>query len=118
MRPPLVYVAGPYAAPDPVLNTRRAFQAGLEVYESTGFPVVVPHLTLLGHAMFPRDIDFWYEFDLVVLRRCDVLLRLPGESTGADREVAEAHARGIPVVRWMENRRHLNDLLALAEAFT
>lgn len=93
---PLVYVAGPYTNPDPVLNTREAFQHGLTIYESTGCPVIVPHLTLLGHAMFPRDIDFWYEFDLAQVAKCDVVYRFPGASTGADKEVAFAIQQGIP----------------------
>lgn len=94
---PLVYIAGPYANPDPVLNTRRAFEAGLAIYEVSGCPVIVPHLTLLGHAMFPRDVEFWYEFDLAQLAKCDLMLRLPGDSTGADREEQCALELGMPI---------------------
>jgi hypothetical protein len=32
-----------------------------------------------------------------LLAHCDAVLRLPGESTGADRDVAIAAERGIPV---------------------
>ena len=35
--------------------------------------------------------------DLRLVERCDVLVRLPGDSAGADREVAHARRRGIPV---------------------
>jgi hypothetical protein len=32
-----------------------------------------------------------------LLQHCDAVLRLPGESTGADNDVRIAHERGIPV---------------------
>jgi len=32
-----------------------------------------------------------------LLERCDAVLRLPGESRGADQDVAIARERGIPV---------------------
>lgn len=82
----LVYVAGPYALPDPVENTHKAIKAADELIE-LGFIPVVPHLSLLWHIVSPKGADFWYAYDLEILRRCDALLRLPGESRGADGEV-------------------------------
>lgn len=35
-------------------------------------------------------------YDLAWLERCDALLRVPGPSAGADREVAHARERGLP----------------------
>jgi hypothetical protein len=32
-----------------------------------------------------------------LLQHCDAVLRLPGESTGADQDVAIARERGLPV---------------------
>lgn len=92
----LVYVAGPYTNPDPVLNTHVAIDAWAELSEA-GYVPFVPHLNLLIHLVHPRPEDFWYEYDLQFLARCDVLLRLPGESKGADVEAAFARDRGIPV---------------------
>jgi hypothetical protein len=34
-----------------------------------------------------------------LLQHCDAVLRLPGESTGADQDVAIARERGLPVYR-------------------
>lgn len=49
----------------------------------------------------------WIEIDLVFVERSDAVLRLPGESVGADMEVAHAHKIGCPVfedvrdvIRW------------------
>ena len=57
----------------------------------------VPHTTLLIQLLHPREQNFWYDYDLYLLDRCDYLLRLPGESPGADIEVAYAHRHDIPV---------------------
>lgn len=37
-----------------------------------------------------------------LLQHCDAVLRLPGESTGADNDVRIAHERGIPVYTSIE----------------
>lgn len=93
---PLVYVAGPYTRPDPVLNTRTACLLADQLV-AAGAAVFVPHLTLLWHAISPADVEEWYERDLAVLAHCQAVALLPGESTGADREVGFARARDIPV---------------------
>src|SRR4051794_18256077 len=94
-RKPLVYIAGPYTHPDPVLNVRRA----VEVAEWLGPDIVsvVPHLTMLWHLVSPHPLEWWYARDLDLLAHCHALWRMDGESTGADAEVAFAHERGIPV---------------------
>ena len=100
---PLVYVAGPYRTPDPVVNTRNAVLAGDELNDTGLVTAFVPHLTLLWHIVCPHcDLTaagqaYWYEYDMTVLNRSDALYRLPGESTGADAEMAFAVERGTPV---------------------
>ena len=96
-RKPLIYIAGPYTHGDPVTNTRDAVEEGMRIYEATGAGVIVPHLSLLAHVMFPRPLDYWYNFDLAQLIYCDAVYRLDGPSHGADREVAFAEEHGIPV---------------------
>jgi nucleoside 2-deoxyribosyltransferase len=93
---PLVYLASPYSRPDPVANTNRVVLAATAMCQAGHVTPVVPHLTMLWHSIAPQDLEFWYEYDLAVLARCDALLRMPGESTGADAEVAFAIERGIP----------------------
>jgi nucleoside 2-deoxyribosyltransferase len=94
---PLVYVAGPYSRPDPVENTHRTIRIASELCAEGLVTPVVPHLTMLWHAVEPHPLEHWYEYDLAVLARCDALLRLEGASTGADAEVEFARAREIPV---------------------
>ena len=92
----LIYIAGPYTDPDPVSNTRRAIDA-FNVLVDAGFTPFVPHLTLFIDIIHQQSASFWYAYDLELLERCDVLLRLSGDSWGADREVEFATDHGIPV---------------------
>jgi len=92
-----VYIAGPYTHPDPVVNTHNAIMAGDEVARLGHIPFI-PHLNIQWHIVCPHDSDFWCEYDLKWLELCDVLLRLPGKSYGADLEVQYARKRNIRVI--------------------
>jgi uncharacterized protein DUF4406 len=94
---PLVYLAGPYAKPDPVVNTRNAITVAERLAESGRVVCHIPHLTLLHHLVAPHPVDHWYAWDLAVLSRCDAVYRMPGQSTGADREAAFGEQMGVPV---------------------
>ena len=95
-----VYVAGPYTG-DIVQNTRRAILAGEDV-AARGFFPVVPHVSMIWDMACPHDAQWWYDYTLELMRRCDAVLRLPGASTGGDNEVAHAKELGIPVFNNME----------------
>lgn len=94
---PMVYVAAPYSRPDPVENTHRLIHEVSSIVDDGVVTPIPPHLTLLWHLVLPRPLDFWYAIDLATVARCDAVLRIPGESTGADAEVAFAESEGIPV---------------------
>lgn len=80
------------------VNTRKAVLAGEELLNA-GYIPFVPHLTLFWETITgPREWEDWLDYDENWLRRCDCVLRLDGESRGAEREVAFARERGIPVV--------------------
>lgn len=81
-----IYIAGPYTKGDQVQNVRNAIEAG-DILRNFGFIPFIPHLNMLWHAIFPHNADYWYEWDIEWLKQCDVLIRLPGESVGADREM-------------------------------
>jgi hypothetical protein len=94
----MVYIAGPYSRIDPVENTHRTIKVADELLASGLVTPVVPHpLTMTWHLVSPKEYQTWLDYDLEVLARCDAVLRLPGESTGADGEERFAAGRGIPV---------------------
>lgn len=91
-----VFVSGPYTAPDPVLNVRAAIHAAALLLDAGLIPYV-PHTTHLWHLVDPRPYEDYLTMDLAWVRKCDAVLRLPGHSPGADREVALAEELGLPV---------------------
>lgn len=91
-----VYIAGPYTKGDVAVNVRNAILVAERIVDAGHVPYV-PHLTHFWHLVKPHAINFWYEYDLSWLAVCDCLIRLPGESTRADNEVAEAKKLGISV---------------------
>lgn len=111
-----VYVAGPMASSgDYVENVRIGVAAGEGILKHGGIPFV-PHLSALWQFISPHsEYEFWLPMDLAWLSKCDALLRLPGESYGADEEEKFARAVGIPVfyrltdvISWLE--REGNDV--------
>lgn len=104
-----LYIAGPYTRPDPVINTHKAIQVATYLQEFTEWVPHLPHTTLLWHAVTPRPIEFWYELDLAHMEVCNAVVRLPGESTGADAELEHAAKIGLRVVNF-------EDLPARAQA--
>ena len=109
-----VYVAGPYTAPTPEAvqaNVDRAVDVGNRLLD-LGFRPYVPHLSHYQHARKARHYEEWMALDFAWLEACDLLLRLHGTSSGADREVEHAKRKRIPVVHsiaevlaWMPRRK-------------
>lgn len=97
-----VYIAGPYTGEEE-LNTVKALAAAEYVIERGDCPFV-PHLSHWWHKVYEHSYEFWMELDRQWLARCDILVRLPGLSSGADREVAWMHEHRKPVYTWDEYR--------------
>jgi hypothetical protein len=91
-----IYVAGPYTKGDVVVNVRNAILAADRLLKA-GHEPFVPHLNHFWHLVCPGDYEQWLRLDLKWLPTCDYILRLPGESAGADREVALATSLGMRV---------------------
>ncbi|MFL0411418.1 DUF4406 domain-containing protein [Microbacterium paludicola] len=109
-KPMLILIAGPYASGtdgDPTLmarNLRRLEEAAWPIFQAGHVPMIgewvaLPVLSSAG-ATRPSDplaAEVMYPTAERLLQHCDAVLRLPGESRGADRDVAIARDRGIPV---------------------
>lgn len=94
---PVLYIAGPYTNPDPVENTNATVKFASKLWDSGLAYPMVPHLSMLWHAITPRPVEDWYEIDLAHMLRCDGVIRLPGKSSGSDNEVQFAIEHGLPV---------------------
>lgn len=92
----IVYIAGPYTKGDVAQNVRNAILAADHLIGEGHVPYI-PHLTHFWHLLSPKPYEFWIDYDLLWLEKCDCILRLQGESAGADMEVVEATRLGKPV---------------------
>lgn len=91
-----IYIAGPYTHGDTAINVRNAYSAANQLAD-LGFAPFVPHATHFWHMLFPRPYEFWLDLDNQFLPLCQAVLRIPGPSTGADKEVRLAERIGVPV---------------------
>lgn len=91
-----IYIASPYTNPDPCANTHKAIMVANKLLD-IGYIPFVPHLSHFWHTITPRQYEDWTKIDNEFLKCCDCVLRLEGESKGADKEVELAKQLGIPV---------------------
>jgi hypothetical protein len=91
-----VYIAAPYSLGDIFINIRTVIEVADELLDE-GYVPFVPHLTGFWHFHSPKHYDEWLDYDNEWLQVCDCLLRLDGNSSGADREVNEMTKLGRPV---------------------
>ncbi|ATY16845.1 DUF4406 domain-containing protein [Amycolatopsis sp. AA4] len=106
----MILIAGPYASGtggDPELmarNLKRLEEAAWPVFQAGHVPMIgewvaLPVLKSAG-ASGPADplaAEVMYPTAERLLQHCDAVLRLPGDSRGADQDVAIAQGRGLPV---------------------
>jgi len=105
----MILIAGPYRSgtgDDPGLmarNLRRLEDAAWPLFRAGHLPVIgewvaLPVLRAAGGTLNdPLAEMIMYPTARRLIERCDAILRLPGESRGADLDVAQARERGIPV---------------------
>jgi len=91
-----IYIASQYSIGDHALNTRSSLLVADELLK-LGFVPFAPLLSHFWHFLSPKNWDTWLEYDIQWMLVCDCVLRVPGASKGADREVDIALTEGIPV---------------------
>ncbi len=97
-----VYVAGPYTKGDVAINVRNAISTAEAIMQARHFPFI-PHLTHFWHMLFAGPYYQWMALDMEWLEQCEALVRIPGESAGADKEVQHAKKMGIPIYFGLES---------------
>src|SRR4051794_14861762 len=114
--PMMILIAGPYRSgtgDDPDLmaqNLDRLGEAAWPVFRSGHIPMIgewvaLPTLKSAGAEgpLSPLAEAVMYPTAERLLAHCDAVLRLEGESRGADQDVAIAQERGLPVYHRVED---------------
>lgn len=96
-----VYIASPYTNGDMAKNVKVQMDCFDELMNH-GFAPFIPLLSHFQHLVHPRSYDEWLKLDEEWVEACDYILRLDGESPGADREVAHAFDHGVRIVYSIE----------------
>ncbi len=103
-----IYLASAYTKGDVAQNINTAISIA-DILAEDGFIPYIPILTHFWHLVSPHPWEFWVEYDAQLLPMFDCVLRIPGESAGADREVAQAIELGIPVFYTISDLREANN---------
>jgi hypothetical protein len=104
----IVYIAGKFRGPTGWVvaeNIRAAERVGIEVAR-LGFMPLIPHANT-AHFDGEMNDDFWLQGTLELLRRCDLIVMVPGweNSTGARGELALAGELKMPIFLSIEDLR-------------
>src|SRR5689334_11430638 len=106
----MILIAGPYRSgtgDDPELlrrNLERLQEAAWPLFQAGHLPMIGEWVALpvlasagVGSLADPLAAEVMYPAAERLLQRCDAVLRLPGDSRGADQDVAIARDRGLQV---------------------
>jgi hypothetical protein len=108
-KPMLILIAGPYRSgtndePDKLAaNLRYLESAAWPIFRAGHIPMIgewvaLPVMHGIGSVVGdPDSLTVLTPTAERLLQHCDAVLRLHGDSTGADNDVRIAHERGIPV---------------------
>jgi len=105
-----IYIASPYSIGDRAANVRLQLDAFNRIMGMGHLPFA-PLLNHFQHLVHPRSDESWiHDYCLPWVERCDLILRLPGVSMGADLEVGHAIKHGVePCFGWGDLEVALED---------
>ena len=98
----VVFVSGPLTnggtleKPRILENIREAIRVA-EHLLSEGFYPLIPHTSWYWEEQHSHTQEEWLEYCVALMRRCDVVYRMDGVSSGADFEVNTCQDDDIPV---------------------
>lgn len=97
-----VFISSPYSSGDVAVNVKAQLDCA-DTLMNHGLVPFTPLLFHFQHMAHPRAYEDWLHISLEWLLTCDCLLRLNGESEGADKEVKFTIANGIKVFYSIES---------------
>lgn len=105
-----VYFAAPYTNPDPAVNVPLYFETVALYCEffkrqshTARIVPIMPHAFHYLDARCPASYDEWMGIDKELIKSANMLVRLPGESAGAEIEVNYARMNDIGTVDFHNN---------------
>jgi hypothetical protein len=99
----IIYIASPYSGYDDKQAAVNVQIDAFAVLRDAGHQPIAPLLSHYVDERHPASYERWMQWCMTMVSVADLVVRLPGESKGADAEVAEARRRGIPVVYGVES---------------
>jgi hypothetical protein len=93
-----IYIAGPIAQGNSFLNCAKAIKLHGTLIKLGHYPYC-PHLDFIAQMLDP-DLEVekhLLPLDFAWIKKCQALIRMPGDSPGSDLEVAEAKKLGLPI---------------------
>lgn len=92
-----VYLAGPYTFPkgEEQENVNRMIDYAQQIPDK--FWVYIPLLIHYIQIRHPKSYKYCMQYEQVAIDVCDCLLRMSGESKGADEEIKYIKKQGKPV---------------------
>lgn len=97
-----VYISGPITKGSREDNYDQADEMNRHLIEA-GFAPLNPMFSMFSRYAFEIKHSDWMEVDLAWIECADAVIRLPGESVGADMETSHAEKLGIPVFKNVED---------------
>jgi hypothetical protein len=114
-RPLLILICGPYSsgtagdAAKIAANRKRLETHALPIYERGHLPMIgewlaLPIIQAAGGSDPSEQVFQAYQYPVAhrLLARCDAVLRIPGDSRGADLDVQRAGELGLPIYRHVD----------------
>jgi hypothetical protein len=99
---PIVYIAGPMTLGDSFGHVGHACRVWIQLWRAGFFPIA-PQWSAVQAMVSPLTLEEWMEYDLPLVRASAAVLRIPGESRGADIECQEARHHRIPIYHTIDS---------------
>lgn len=107
----VIYIASPYTIGDVAANVSTQIDAAHRIMDM-GHAPIAPLLSHYLHIYRQRPYEEWLKADLMLVGKADVVIRLPGESKGADLEASHAEELEVPVAYSWEQLEWILDSIA------
>ena len=102
----VIYLAGPLEPSGRIDYIRAAVEVAEEIL-TYHCSAIIPHtMTVMWGYAYPKSKSTWLALDKAIIAKCDAILRIPGDSEGADEEMRFAKSVGIPIYGTVEELAH------------